>query len=51
MGQHAAGFPQSALCADPDLVVLQGQSFEVEVAVCKVCEIRTAFTMLKGGLT
>lgn len=36
MGQHAAGFPQSAVRAHPNLVVLQGQVFEDEVAVCKV---------------
>jgi hypothetical protein len=47
MGQHAAGFPQSALRTNSDLVVLQGQGSENEVAVCEVCEIRIAFTMLE----
>lgn len=36
MGQHAVGVPQLAIRANSDLVVLQGQGFEVEVTVCKV---------------
>jgi hypothetical protein len=36
VGQHAAGFPQSALRANSNLVVLQGQGIEDEVSVCKV---------------
>ena len=43
MGQHAAGFPQPAFRADPNLVVLQGQDSEDEVAVRKVREHCAAF--------
>jgi hypothetical protein len=43
VGKHVIGVPQLTLRANPDLVVLQGQGFEVEVAVCKVREACLAF--------
>jgi multidrug resistance protein len=51
MGRYAAGFPQSALRADSDLVVLQGQGFEDEVAICKVREFGIMFYDAETELT
>jgi hypothetical protein len=45
VGQHAVGFPQFAVRANSDLVVLQGQGFEDEVSICKVRAIIRRFNV------